>query len=133
MHQPVFDYLRTKKTIGYIVSARPWDRNGSYGIAISASSNVRRFTIEYVEEMIRESISLLARKFKTLTDVEFEASKASYVKFLAKQAPSLSAKFMNNERKFIYRTYQFDEEQLQSNELKTLTREDFVKFFEGHF
>lgn len=28
MHQPAFDYLRTKKALGYIAGSREWSRSG---------------------------------------------------------------------------------------------------------
>lgn len=133
MHQPIFDYLRTKKALGYIAAVREWTRNGISGIAINCSSKVTRHKVEHVVDMMMESVRLLMKQFEAMTEEQFQKSTESYVKFLAKPSKSLKNQFMRNDRELMYETHRFDREAEESKKLPEITREQFIKFYEGWF
>jgi len=131
MHQPVFDYLRTKKALGYIACVREWTRNGISGITINCSSKVDRYSVETVEKKIIESTLILEKQFEEMTEKQFKKSKESYVKFLAKPAKSLKRQFMSNDREVIYGTYRFDREAQEAKKLPEVTLQEFKDFYKG--
>ena len=65
MHQPVFDYLRTKKALGYISLVSEWTRNGVGAIGNGCFifiSNQHKNTL-YTEKLLRSSIIYIYRVF----------------------------------------------------------------------
>ena len=133
MHQPIFDYLRTKKALGYIAMVKEWTRNGVGAIAINCSSKVTRHSVEEVEKTMIEAVNLLGTQFEQMSDDQFERSKMSYVKFLNKPHKSLKRLFMTNDKELIYRRYKFDRRKQEAEKLPEISKKDFIKFYKGQF
>ncbi|CAG5105681.1 Oidioi.mRNA.OKI2018_I69.chr1.g2355.t1.cds [Oikopleura dioica] len=132
MHQPAFDYLRTKKALGYIAGSREWSRSGVKAIAIECNTNVNRVSVEEVEALMTKCAVLMLKQFEALSDEQYKTSKAAYVKLLAKPADSMDHYFGTNQIEIYDGTQRFSRKEEESAELMKVTKQEFVDFFKEY-
>ena len=72
MREPCFDFLRTKKTLGYAVYCQLHSTDDVFGASITVRSQRDKFTVEEVKSTIAEFLEDFATRLDELTDSEFE-------------------------------------------------------------
>ena len=72
MEEPCFDYLRTKKTLGYTVFPMVRCTYGIVGISITVRSQIDKFTLEQVKTCVDEFLGEFSKILEDMTDEEFQ-------------------------------------------------------------
>ena len=74
MEEPSFDFLRTKKTLGYSVFPMVRCTYGIVGCSLTVRSQVDKFTAEQVFEAIEEFLVEFKQTLKSMKPAEFKGS-----------------------------------------------------------
>ena len=72
MEEPSFDFLRTKKTLGYSVFPMVRCTYGIVGCSLTVRSQVDKFTAEQVFEAIEEFLVEFKQTLKSMKPAEFK-------------------------------------------------------------
>ena len=72
MEEPCFDFLRTKKTLGYTVFPMCRCTYGIIGSSITVRSQRDKFTVEQVHQYVKEFLKEFKKILKNMKSPEFE-------------------------------------------------------------
>ena len=72
MEEPCFDFLRTKKTLGYTVFPMARCTYGIVGHSITVRSQIDKFTVEDVKLCVDEFLANFHQYLTKMTDSEFD-------------------------------------------------------------
>ena len=72
MEEPCFDFLRTKKTLGYSVFPMIRCTYGIIGCWITVRSQIDKFTAEQVMEAVQEFLVSFKKQLKAMKPAEFK-------------------------------------------------------------
>ena len=72
MEEPCFDFLRTKKTLGYTVFPMCRCTYGIIGSSITVRSQRDKFTVEQVHQYVKEFLKEFKKILKNMKSAEFE-------------------------------------------------------------
>ncbi|XP_003701355.1 insulin degrading metalloproteinase isoform X2 [Megachile rotundata] len=125
--EPCFTILRTKEQLGYIVYSGVRRTNGAQGLRIIVQSDRDP---KYVEQKINSFLNSMLQHISSMSDEEFERHKESLaVRRLEKpkKITTLSAIFWNE---ISIQQYNFDRANIEVAYLRTITREQILKFYE---
>lgn len=125
--EPCFTVLRTNEQLGYIVFSGIRKTNGAQGLRIIVQSDKHP---QYVEERIDQFMESMEEHVTKMSDEEFNKHKESLaVQKLEKPKTmgSLSAVFWGE---ISTQLYNFDRVNIEVAYLRTITKEQILKFFE---
>ena len=74
MEEPCFDFLRTKKTLGYSVFPMIRCTYGIIGSSITVRSQIDKFTAEQVMEAVQEFLASFKKQLKAMKPAEFKGT-----------------------------------------------------------
>lgn len=131
--EPLFNTLRSKEQLGYDVSCGLRDNFGILGYSIMVNSQENKFSSEYVEERIENFRSELLYIIRQLTDTEFQQYKESLAKIKLNDDNSIQDEVSRHWTEIITNEYAFDRTFRDVECLNTITKSDFLNFFEKHF
>ena len=80
MEEPCFDFLRTKKTLGYTVFPMCRCTYGIIGSSITVRSQRDKFTVEQVHQYVKEFLKEFKKILKNMKSAEFEGKAYQSVK-----------------------------------------------------
>ncbi|XP_033214183.1 insulin-degrading enzyme isoform X2 [Belonocnema kinseyi] len=126
--EPCFKVLRTDEQLGYIVFSGIRKTNGAQGLRIIVQSDKHP---KYVEERIDKFMESMQEHITKMEDEEFNKHKESLaVQRLEKpkMMGTLSAVFWNE---ISSQQYNFDRANIEVAYLRTITKEQILKFFEN--
>lgn len=122
-----FNVLRTQEQLGYIVASGVRSFGGVQGIRVIVQSDK---SPEYLDTRIENFIKLTKESIAKMTDEEFKVhvdaltlSKLEEPKKMSKQCDSYWSEISAH-------TYCFDREKIEVEELKKLTRQELLEFFQ---
>ena len=72
MEEPCFDFLRTKKTLGYTVFPMCRCTYGIIGSSITVRSQRDKFTVEQVHHYVKDFLKEFKKILKNMKSAEFE-------------------------------------------------------------
>lgn len=125
--EPCFNTLRTQEQLGYIVFSGIRRSNGTQGLRVIVQSNRHP---EYVDKRIEAFLSQMENYIKNLPPDEFEKHKealAAHILEKPKEMASLASKYW---LEITSQMYNFDRSNIEVAFLKTLTKDDVMKFYE---
>lgn len=131
--EPLFNTLRSKETLGYDVSCGLRDNFGILGYSIMVNSQEHKFAAEYVEERIEAFRSELLNIVRQIKDNEFQQYKESLAKIKLNDDNSMKDEVTRHWLEIITNEYAFDRGVRDVECLLTITKSDFIEFFERHF
>lgn len=131
--EPLFNQLRSKEQLAYDVSCGLRDNYGILGYSIMVNSQENKFSSEYVEERIEAFRSDLMNIIRQTKDSEFEQYKESLAKIKLNDDNSMKDEVSRHWTEIITNEYAFDRAFRDVDCLKSITKAEFLQFFEKHF
>ena len=131
LQEKFYDQLRTKETLGYIVSLLMSESSGSYCLIgiVQSNSKVPEFCAERVRSFIKEGF----QKVKDISDKEFNSHVNSRLVLESKKDDNLNESVLRNWKEISDDTYIFDRKEKNCEILKKCTKEELIKFYEKYF
>ena len=131
LHEKFYDQLRTKESLGYIVSLLMTESSKAYCLVgiVQSNSKTPEFCAERVRRFIKESFQLV----KNISDDEFKSNVNSRLVLESKKDDNLNECFLRNWSEIAEETYKFDRKEKNCQILNNSTKEEFIKFYEKYF
>ena len=131
LQEKFYNQLRTKETLGYIVSLIMTSSGNSYCLAgvVQSNSKTPEFCAERVRSFIKDSFQLI----KNISDDEFKSHVNSRLVLESKKDDNLYECFLRNWGEICEDTYKFDRKEKNCELLNKSTKEEFIKFYEKYF
>jgi secreted Zn-dependent insulinase-like peptidase len=126
-----YDQLRTKETLGYVVTLLSIESYGYYCIGNIVQSNSK--TPEFCASRVRNFYKESYQKVKDISEEEFKMHVNAQLAIVTKKDDNLSGVFMRNWNVINDNTYKFDKREKAKENLEKLTKEEFIKFYEKYF
>ena len=126
-----YDQLRTKETLGYVVTLLSTESYGYYCIGNIVQSNSK--TPEFCASRVRNFYKESYQKVKDISEEEFKMHVNAQLAIVTKKDDNLSGVFMRNWNVINDNTYKFDKREKAKENLEKLTKEEFIKFYEKYF
>ncbi|KAG4065756.1 hypothetical protein HA402_012434 [Bradysia odoriphaga] len=130
--EPLFDSLRSKEQLGYDVSCSLHDNHGILGYSIVVNSQETKFSAEFIDERIEVFRLALLNIIRDTSDSEFEQYKESVVKIKLTEDNNLSDEVSRNWTEITTDEYAFSRVIKEVECLKSITKAEFVDFYEKH-
>ena len=131
MKQKFYDKIRTKETLGYVVSLVSVETSGYYGIANIVQSNSK--TPEFCASRVRNFYKEVYEEVKNISEEEFKKHVNGQLLILNKKDDNLKEIFLRNWKEINNDTYKFDRKEKAKENLNKCNKEEFIKFFEKYF
>jgi nardilysin len=130
--EPLFDTLRTKQQLGYVVYGYRDNSNNLLGLIVAVMSQQDKNSTDFVDERIEEFLTDKMLKFiEEMTDEEFETRKQSLIKLKKIVDNHLNSEFWRNYMEIIVQDYMFDRNEKYVKFLETLKKTDILEFYKG--
>ena len=131
LKEQFFDQLRTKETLGYIVSLLALETRGYFGIANIIQSNSK--TPEYCASRVRNFYKNCYQKVKDISEEVLKSLINAQLNIVTKKDKNLSEVFFRNWGEIGDDTYKFDRNDIAKKNLNECNKEEFIKFYEKYF
>ena len=131
LKEEFFDQIRTKETLGYIVSLLAIESSGYFAIANVIQSNSK--TPEYCATRVRNFYKNCYQKVKDISEEVLKSLITAQLNIVSKKDNNLSEVFLRNWREINDDTYKFDRNEVAKKNLNECNKEEFVKFYEKYF
>ena len=126
-----YDQLRTKETLGYIVSLLTIESSGYFAFANIVQSNSK--TPEFCAGRVRNFYKENYEKAKNISEEEFKLLVNSQLIIVTKKDDNLSNVFLRNWNEINRDTYKFDYRERAKEYLEQCNKEEFIKLYEKYF
>ena len=126
-----YDQLRTKETLGYIVSLLTIESSGYFAFANIVQSNSK--TPEFCAGRVRNFYKENYEKVKNISEEEFKLLVNSQLIIVTKKDDNLSNVFLRNWNEINRDTYKFDYRERAKEYLEQCNKEEFIKLYEKYF
>ena len=127
LQEKFYDKLRTKESLGYIVSLLMSESSGTYCLLGLIQSNSK--TPEFCAERIRCFFKESYQKIKDINDDEFKSHVNSRLVLESKKDDNLNESFLRNWGEINDNRYVFDRKEKNCEILNNCTKEEFIKFY----
>jgi len=130
LEEPCFNVLRTKEQLGYIVSGGVRRSLGTQGVRVIVQSEKNpSFVTGRIEEVMNEHM----KKYLTdMTDEQFESNKHALVALKLEKPKKLADKNKYLWREITARSYVYQREEKEAEQIKKLTKQDVLEFYESY-
>ncbi|KAF2171129.1 hypothetical protein M409DRAFT_19100 [Zasmidium cellare ATCC 36951] len=130
LEEPVFDTLRTKEQLGYIVGggALAYPTLGKYRILVQSEKDC-----EYVEKRIENFLTNFETDLKEMPHKEFEAHKIGIINKRLEKLKNLSQESGRLWHHITSEAFDFELVYRDVENIEPLTQQDIVDFFVKHF
>ena len=126
-----YDQLRTKETLGYVVSLLTTEASGYYAFGNIVQSNSK--TPEFCAGRVRNFYKENYQKLKNISEEEFKKLVNTQLLLVTKKDDNLSEFFLRNWNQINRNTYKFDYNERAKEYLEQCTKEELIKFYEKYF
>ena len=126
-----YDQLRTKETLGYVVSLLTTESSGYFAFANIVQSNSK--TPEFCAGRVRNFYKENYEKAKNISEEEFKLLVNSQLIIVTKKDDNLSNVFLRNWNEINRDTYKFDYRERAKEYLEQCNKEEFIKIYEKYF
>ena len=126
-----YDQLRTKETLGYIVTLLTIEALGYFAFVNVIQSNSK--TPEFCAERVRNFYKESYQKIKNISEEEFKLLVNTRIKLITKSDDNLNESFMRNWEEINKGTYNFDIKEKGKENLDKCNKDEFIKFYEKYF
>lgn len=127
INEPCYNVLRTQEQLGYIVFCGTRRNCGAQGIRVIVQSNRHP---AYVEERIESFLTSMRSQIAEMPDEEFTKHKSTLAALKLEKPKRMSAQFSRYLNEISVQQYHFDRSECEVNYLKTITKEQFIKFYD---
>lgn len=129
LHEPVFDQLRTKEQLGYLVHSGTRPGRTTYGFRFIIQSER---TCEYLESRIDSFLTAYAVTLAEMSDSEFESHKRSVINKRLEKLKNLDQETARHWAHISSEYFDFDSAEEDAAHIKMLTKSDMVDFYAAH-
>ncbi|KAJ4834406.1 hypothetical protein Tsubulata_007349 [Turnera subulata] len=127
VEEPLFNQLRTKEQLGYVVECSPRVTFRVYGFCFCLQSS--KYTPVYLQGRTESFINGLDELLEGLDDASFENYKSGLMAKLLEKDPSLQYETNRLWNQIVDKRYLFDYSQKEAEELKTLEKKDVINWY----
>ncbi|KAB0398310.1 hypothetical protein E2I00_001538 [Balaenoptera physalus] len=124
--EPCFNTLRTKEQLGYIVFSGPRRANGIQGLRFIIQSEKPP---HYLESRVEAFLITMEKSIEDMTEEAFQKHIQALAIRRLDKPKKLSAECAKYWGEIISQQYNFDRDNIEVAYLKTLTKEDIIKFY----
>ena len=130
LKEKFYDQLRTKESLGYIVTLLVTESAGSYCLLglVQSGTKIPEFCAERIRKFIKESYQLV----KEINEEEFKSHVNSLIVLEKKKDENLNECFLRNWGEINENRYKFDKKEKSIEILEKCNREEFIKFYEKY-
>lgn len=128
--EPLFNQLRTKEQLGYVVQCSPRVTYRIYGFCFSVQSS--EYSPIFLQERFENFISGLEELLLGLDEASFENYKNGLIAKLLEKDPSLSYETNRIWNQIIDKRYVFDFSQKEAEELKSIQKKDIIDWYKTY-
>ncbi|KAH8917886.1 LuxS/MPP-like metallohydrolase [Atractiella rhizophila] len=130
LSEPVFDQLRTKEQLGYIVHGSTNLHVGVMGYSITIQSEK---SAGYLEERIEAFYDMMVERLEQMSEEEMEKNKQSLIEDLLEKDKNMYEEISNHWRRITEGYCDFEKYERDAKLTKKLTKFDILSFFKKHF
>ena len=123
MEQPCYDYLRTKKQLGYLVRSEIFKNSPYYYLQIKVQSEK---SIEIIEENVNSFIEMFKKILDNLNIVDIKQTTKELLEEKINSITHYNSKYL---REINNRTFTFNREEILLNQLNKVSKNDIIKYF----
>lgn len=123
MEQPCYDYLRTKKQLGYLVKSGILKNNPYYYLEIKVQSEK---SVEEIKKNINDFINIFKDILDNLNLADIKQTTKELLEEKINGISHYNSKFLNE---INYRTFTFKREDILLNQLNKISKNDIIKYF----
>ncbi|XP_069812626.1 insulin-degrading enzyme isoform X2 [Dendropsophus ebraccatus] len=124
--EPCFNTLRTKEQLGYIVFSGPRRANGIQGLRFIIQSEKQP---HYLESRVEAFLKTMEKSLEEMTDEAFQKHIQALALRRLDKPKKLSAECAKYWGEIISQQYHFDRDNVEVAYLKTLVKDDIIKFY----
>ncbi|CAF0834979.1 unnamed protein product [Rotaria sordida] len=127
--QPCFNQLRTKEQLGYIINSQLWRSCGVQGFSVTVQSARE---LGYINQRIELFIDSIRDYIMTMSDELFKKQREGYIVKkveIPKNMHDQGNQFWNE---IISHQFYFDRPPLETEIIKTLERDDLLRFYDHY-
>ncbi|CAJ0917258.1 unnamed protein product [Ranitomeya imitator] len=124
--EPCFNTLRTKEQLGYIVFSGPRRANGIQGLRFIIQSEKQP---HYLESRVEAFLKTMEKSLEEMTDEAFQKHIQALALRRLDKPKKLSAECAKYWGEIISQQYHFDRDNVEVAYLKTLAKDDIIKFY----
>lgn len=132
MEEPLFNQLRTKEQLGYIVGCVPLDTFGVQGFLVNVNTQATKFRTDHVDEMIEKFFEGFKQELAAMSEEEFETAKDALIKLKRTADNELQEEFKRNWEEIESERYAFDRREQDVKEIEKLTLKQILDWFDEH-
>lgn len=127
--EPCFNILRTKEQLGYIVFSGIRRHSGVQGLRVIVQSDKAP---QYVEGRIEAFIRSIEDTLNKMTEEEFKKHVSALSTKRLEKPKKMSVQISQYWREILAQQYNFDRDNIEVAFLKTVTKEDLIKFYKDN-
>ncbi|XP_065881361.1 nardilysin-like [Euphorbia lathyris] len=125
--EPLFNQLRTKEQLGYVVECSPRVTYGVYGFCFCVQSS--KYSPIYLQGRIENFINSLEDLLEGLDEASFENYKSGLMAKLLEKEPSLQYETNRLWGQITDKRYMFDFSLKEAEELKNISKKDVTEWY----
>jgi insulysin len=126
--EPFFDKLRTKEQLGYLVWSGSSEMWGVLGVRFILQSD--KATVEYLQQRILTFVRNYRTTLASMEKDKFEKNREALIALKLQKPKKLGEETHRYWSQITKRTYVFDHRELEVAELRKITLEDLVAFYD---
>ncbi|XP_022732672.1 nardilysin-like isoform X2 [Durio zibethinus] len=130
VEEPLFNQLRTKEQLGYVVECSPRVTYRVYGFCFCIQSS--KYSPDYLQERTDNFINNLEELLGGLDDESFESYRSGLTAKLLEKDPSLSYETNRLWNQIVDNRYMFDLSKKEAEELRSIHKMDIVNWYKTY-
>ncbi|KAM7259044.1 hypothetical protein ACFE04_014785 [Oxalis oulophora] len=130
VEEPLFNQLRTKEQLGYVVECGPRVTYRVYGFCFCVQS--AKYGPVYLQGRVESFINDLDNLLGGLDDSSFENYKSGLIARCLEKEPSLQSETNKFWSQIVDKRYIFDFSEKEAEELKSIQKKDIIKWYKMH-
>ncbi|KAF5744448.1 nardilysin-like isoform X1 [Tripterygium wilfordii] len=131
VEEPLFNQLRTKEQLGYVVQCSPRITYRILGFCFCVQSS--KYSPVYLLGRVENFINGLEELLETLDDESFESYRGGLMAKLLEKDPSLQDETNRFWNQIIDKRYMFDSSMREAEELKSIQKIDVINWYKMYF
>ncbi|PVF92439.1 hypothetical protein CPB86DRAFT_819632 [Serendipita vermifera] len=129
LHEPIFNVLRTKEQLGYVVQSYPWIQVATSGLVFRIQSEK---SAVYVENRVETFLANYKTQLQQMDQTDFEKQRAGIIVKLRQKLDNLDQESSRFAFRIMDGTYDFTTREKQANLIEQFSLQDVVGFFEKY-
>lgn len=131
VQEPLFNQLRTKEQLGYVVECSPRITYRVFGFCFCVQS--AKYNPLYLQERLDNFIDGLRDLIECLDDESFESFKGGLIAKLLEKDPSLTYETNRIWNQIVDKRYMFDLSEKEAEELRNITKSNLIEWYNTYF